>query len=128
MLLCEPHKSVMRNSSSSDKDHSVCLVIGFDIVFQVLPLDGEDVFLWPEDGSSERLTLEGSSMQMVKDDFLNLFLNFFHFAKDDISLPLDGLLLKFGVLEDIGKDLHGLGGIVLKASSEVDCIFTLFIA
>lgn len=125
MLLGEFDEGVVGDSTSADENHAVCFVVGVDVVFKVGALDGEDVFLWPEDGAAEGLVLEGSGVEVVEYDFLDLLIDFFHLSEDDIPLSLDCFGLKFGVLEDIGKDLDSLGDIVLERASVVDSVLTL---
>ena len=40
---------------------------------------------------------------MIENDFLELLVDLLLFAKDDIAFSLDGLILKFRILQDIGE-------------------------
>ena len=46
----------MINGTSSNQDHTIRRVVGLDVVRQVIALNGENIGLWPEDGSAKRLT------------------------------------------------------------------------
>jgi hypothetical protein len=44
------------DSTGSNQDHTICSVVGLDVVGQVIALDGENVGFRSKDGSAQRLT------------------------------------------------------------------------
>lgn len=50
--------------------------------------------------------LKCSSMQMVKDDLLQIGFNFLHFAENNAALTFDLLLPQNAVLDDVRQYLH----------------------
>ena len=125
MLLRELDEQLVRHTTCTDKYHSIGCVVGLDVVNQVLALDAPDVLRWAQNGATERLALEGRGMQVVKDDFLQLFIYLFLLAKDDVALAFNGLRVKLGVLEDIGKDIDGLWDIGVEGLGIVDGVLAL---
>ena len=69
--------------------------------------------------------LEGSGVQVVKDDLLDLLLNLLGLPQDDVALTLDGRLLKLGVLEDVGQDVDELGNVRVEGLGEIDGVLAL---
>jgi hypothetical protein len=63
---------------------------------------------------------------VVKDDLLELFVNLLLLAKNDVALALDGLGLELGVLEDIGKDVDGVGDVRVERLGVVDGVLALW--
>jgi hypothetical protein len=70
----------MRYSSRADEDKSIGSVVLFDILLEIRLLDAENVFARSENCSAKSLALESSSVQMIKDDLLQLLVNFFTFS------------------------------------------------
>lgn len=62
---------------------------------------------------------------MVEDDLLDLLLNFLRLAQDNVTLSLDGRLLKLGVLQDVGKNIDALGDVRVESLGEVDGVLAL---
>jgi hypothetical protein len=62
---------------------------------------------------------------VVKDNFLELLVDLFLFAEDDITLALDGLRLELGVLEDIGENVDGGGDVIVEGLGVVDGVLAL---
>lgn len=50
-------------------------------------------------------------MEVVEDNFFQLFVDLFLFAKNHITLAFDGGVFELGVLEDVGKNVDGLGDV-----------------
>ena len=48
---------------------------------------------------------------MVKDDFLELLVDFIQIAKDHDPLALDCVVFEFGVLKDVGEDVDRGGDV-----------------
>jgi hypothetical protein len=94
VLLGELNELLVWDSSGTDKDHAISLVVLGDVLREVVLLDGENVLLWTKDGAAESLTLESGSVKVVKDNLLQLLVNLLLFTENDISLPLDGGLLQ----------------------------------
>lgn len=108
VLLSKLNQLSVRDTTSTDENHTVSGIVGLDVVDQVIALDALDVFGRTKDSASQRLALEGSCMEVVKDNFLQLLVDLFGFSKDNVTLTLNGLRFKLGVLEDIGEDVNGL--------------------
>lgn len=115
----------MRDAAGADENHAVGSVIVGNVCGQVGLGDGEDVFLGAEDGAAERLVLERGGMQVVKHNFFKLLIDLFLLAQDHVTLALDGRLLEFGVLQDVGEDLDGFADVVLERFGVVDGVFAL---
>ena len=125
VLLGEADELLVGDATGTDKDHAVSGVVGLDVVGQVVPGDGLDVLLGAEDGATKGLALVSSGVQVVEDNLLELLVNLLLLAQDHIALALDGTRLQLGVLEDIGKDVDGLGNIVVEGLGVVDGVLAL---
>jgi hypothetical protein len=125
VLLREVDHLLVRDATSANENHTVSGVVGLDVGLEIAALDALNVLLGSEDGSSERLALESGGMQVVKDNFLELLVDLFLFAEDDITLALDGLGLELGVLEDIGENIDGGGDVIVEGLGVVDGVFAL---
>ena len=125
MLLGKLNELLVGNTSGTNENHAVRLVVSANVVDKVWALDGEDILLWSEDGATEGLTLESGGMEMIKDDFLELPVDFLLFTDNDVSFSLNGIVFELGVLDDVGKDLDGLGGVILEGFGVVDGVFAL---
>ena len=55
-------------------------------------------------------------------------LDFLGFPENDITLTLNGRILELGVLENIGKDIDGLGDIAVESLGVVDGVLALLIS
>lgn len=55
--------------------------------------------------------MEGCGVEVVEDNFFQLFVDLFLFAKNHITLAFDGGVFELGVLEDVGKNVDGLGDV-----------------
>lgn len=95
VLFCEVDKLLMRDATSTNKNHSVGSVVGLDVVRQVVSCDALDVRLGSEDRTAKRLALESRCMKMVEYNFLHLFVDFLLLPQNDIPLSLDGLRVQF---------------------------------
>jgi hypothetical protein len=62
---------------------------------------------------------------VVENNLLELLVDLFLLAENDITLALDGLGLELGVLEDIGEDVDGGGDVVVEGLGVVDGILAL---
>ena len=65
-------------------------------------------------------------MQMIKNDFLELLVDFLLFSQNYVSLSLDGLGLEFGILQDIGEYVDRSRDIGVEGLGVVDGVFTLY--
>ena len=111
VLLGQLDELLVRDTTGTDEDHAVGGVVGLDVVGQVIAVDGLDVLLGAEDGAAERLVHEGGGVQVVEDNLLELLVNLLLFAQDDIALALNGLSLELGVLQNVGKNVDGVGDV-----------------
>ena len=118
---------LVRDTTSTDQDHTIGSVVVLDVVHELGSGDITDVLAGTEDGSSERLALVSGSVEVIEDDLLNLLLNLLGLSEDDIALPLDSLLLELGVLENILEDVDGLGHVLVQRLREVDGVLALFV-
>ena len=118
---------LVRDTTSTDQDHTIGSVVVLDVVHELGSRDITDVLAGTEDSSSERLALVSCSVEVIEDDLLNLLLNLLGLSEDDIALPLDSLLLKLGVLENVLEDVDGLGHVLVQRLGEVDGVLALFV-
>lgn len=126
VLLGELDELLVRNTTRANKDHAVSGVVGLDVVGQVITADGLDVLLGTEDGATEGLVHESGGVQVVEDNLLELLVNLLLLAKNDVALALDGLGVELGVLEDVGKDVDGVGDVGVEGLGVVDGVFALW--
>ena len=56
MFLSQRNELLVIYSTGSNQDHTVCSVVGLDVVGEVIAFDGENVGLWSKNGSAKRLT------------------------------------------------------------------------
>lgn len=89
VLFGEFNKLLVGNATSTNEHHAVSGVVGLDVVFQVLALDGLDVLLGAKNGTSEGLALECGSVQVVEDNLLKLLVNLLLFPENNVALTLD---------------------------------------
>jgi hypothetical protein len=89
-------------------------------------LSGQATDLWDVGNSIKEkrgYTLECDRMEMVKDNFFKLLVNFLLLTQDDISLALDRSILKLGVLEYVADDVDGDWNVLAEALSVVNGLF-----
>lgn len=125
VLLGKLDEGLVGNTTSADENHAVSLVVLGNVVSQVVALDGHDVLLRSEDSAAQSLTLEGSSVEMVENNLLELLVNLLLLTEDDGALALNSRLFEFRVLKDIGKNLDGLGSVILEGFGKVYSVFAL---
>jgi hypothetical protein len=125
VLLSQLNELLVGDSSGTNKDHAVSLVVGVDVLLKVGLLDGKDVLLRSEDGAAESLSLESSGVKVVEDNLLELLVDLLLLANDNLTLALDRGLLQLGVLENVGDDLDGLSDVILERLGVVDGLLTL---
>lgn len=63
-----------------------------------------------QNGPAQSCGLVCSSMQIIKDHFLQICLYFLHLSENHPSLPLDLRLTQRAVLDDISQDLYSWRG------------------
>lgn len=125
VLLGKVDELLVGDATGADEDHALGSVVVLDVVGELSAGDVADVLAGAEDGAAQRLALEGSGVEVVKDDLLDLLLDLLGLAEDDVALALDGGLLELGVLEDIGEDVDALGNIGVEGLGEVDGVLAL---
>ena len=69
--------------------------------------------------------LEGGSVQVVEDHFLQLLLYLLRLSQNDAPFPLNCRFLKLGVLENILKNVDTLGDVLVQGLGEVDGVLAL---
>ena len=124
VLLGQLAELLVVNGTSTDKDHSVSGVVVLDVRLQVGLLDRVDVLLRAQDGVAQGLTGESDGVQVVKDNFLELLVDFLLLAQNDVSFTLDSLLLQLGVLQNVGDDTDGAADVLLESLGIVDSLFS----
>jgi hypothetical protein len=113
------------NATGGSENHAVGSVVVLDVVGEFGAGNVTDVLAGAENGAAERLVLESSGVQVVKDNLLNLLLNLLGLSENDVALALDGRRLELGVLQDIGQNIDGLGNVGVESLGEVDGVLTL---
>jgi hypothetical protein len=126
VLLGELDELLVGDATGTDQNHAVGGVVGLDVVGQVVAGNGLDVLLGAEDRAAEGLALEGSGVEVVKDNLLELLVNLLLLTEDHVPLALNGSRLQLRVLQDIGEDIDGLGDIVVEGLGVVDGVFSLW--
>jgi hypothetical protein len=63
---------------------------------------------------------------VVEDNLLELLVNLLLLAKNDVALALDGLGVELGVLENVGKDVDGVGDVRVEGLGVVDGVLALW--
>lgn len=125
VLLGKLDQLLVGNATGGSEDHAVGSVVVLDVVDELGAGNVADVLAGSENGAAKRLVLESSSVQVVKDNLLNLLLNLLRLSENDVALALDSRLLELGVLQDIGQNIDGLGDIGVEGLGEVDGVLTL---
>lgn len=126
VLLGKLDELLVRNTTRADEDHAVSGVVGLDVVGQVITADGLDVLLGAEDGATKGLVHESGGVQVVEDNLLELLVNLLLLAKNDVALTLNGLGVELGVLENVGKDVDGVGDVRVEGLGVVDGVLALW--
>lgn len=127
VLLGELDELLVGNTTSTNEDHAVSGVVGLDVILEVLALDAQDVLAGSKNRPAEGLALVSGGVQVVEDDLLNLLVNLLALADDDIALALNGRLLELGVLQNVGKDVDGVGDVGVEGLGVVDGALTLLL-
>lgn len=78
--------------------------------YQINCMISLDVLGGSEDGPAQCRVLVRGCMQVIKDHLLQIGLHFLHLSEDHPSLPFNLRLTQHAVLDDVGQDLHSLGG------------------
>lgn len=125
VLLSKLNQLLVRDTTGTDKDHSVSSVVVLDVVDELGAGNITDVLARAEDGAAKGLVLESSSMEVVENNLLDLLLNLLGLSKNNIALALNGGLIETGVLENVGEDIDALGDIRVEGLSEVDGVLAL---
>lgn len=125
VLVGHLNKLFVGDAASTDENHAVSSVVVLDVVGEFGSANVADVLLGSQDGATKGLLLECGGVQVVENNLLDLLLNLLRLAQDDVPFPLDGGLLKLGVLEDIGKDIDTLWYVLVKGLGEVDGVLAL---
>ena len=107
VLLSELAEFSMVDSTSAGKHHAGSLVVGLNIVDQVVPGDRLDILGRAQDGSAKRSALVGDCVKMVENNLLQVHLDLLHLSQDNTTLTLDLLLAEGGVGQDVTQDLDG---------------------
>jgi len=126
VLLGQLDELLVGDATSADENHAVGSVVALDVVDQLGAGDVADVLARAQDGAAQGLVLEGSGVQVVEDNLLDLLLNLLGLAEDDVALALDGRLLELGVLENVGEDIDALGNVGVEGLGEVDGVLALW--
>merc|ERR1719285_1277747 len=122
VLLSQFAQLSMVNTASSGKHHAGALVVGLDVVDQVIPGDGLDVLGGAQDGPAKGGALVGDCVQVVKDDLLQVHLDLLHLAQDNPTLALNLLLAECGVGEDVTQDFDSAVQVAREAFGVEDSL------
>jgi len=125
VLLSELNKLLVGDTTGTNKNHAVSSVVVLDVVGKLGSGDVADVLFGAKDGAAKGLVLESSGVKVIENNLLNLLLNLFGLAEDNVALTLDGGFLELGVLENIGEDIDTLGNIRVESLGEVDGVLAL---
>ena len=60
-------------------------------------------------------TLESDSVQVVKDNFFQLFVNFLLLSKDDVAFTLNSSSIQLGVLQNVANNIDRGRDVLPKA-------------
>jgi len=83
------------DATSASENHAIGGVVGLDVRRQVVAGNAHDILAGTEDGATERLALESGGMQVVKNDFFNLLVDFLLFTENDIAFAFNGRRIEF---------------------------------
>ena len=89
MLLRHGAEVTVTDTASSSQHHPWSLVVGVDVVDQVVTGDALDVLGGSEDGSAKGSSLVGNSMEMIKHNLLKIHLHLLHLPDKEIILNID---------------------------------------
>lgn len=117
MLAGQFNKFFVLNTTSSSQDHARGTIMGLDVIRQILTRDRPDkktalvfvqnivrctrlldIFGRSKDGAAQRSALEGSGVQMIENDFLEVGLDLLHLAQDNTAFTFNLLFPELGVL------------------------------
>lgn len=115
----------MWDATRSDENHAVSGVVILDIVGEIGSVNLLDVLCWAKDGASKSLSLEGSRVEVIENNLLQLLVDLLGFAEDNITLAVDCGLLELGVLKNVGKNVDGSGDIRVEGLGVVDGVLAL---
>ena len=118
VLLSELAQLSMVNTASAGKHHAGALVVGLNVVSQVVPGDGLDVLGGAQDGPAKGGALVGDGVQVVEDDLLKVHLDLLHLSQNNSTLTFNLLLAECGVGEDVAQDLDS----AIQVAGEAFCI------
>jgi hypothetical protein len=90
VLIGHLHQFLVGNATSANKNHAVGGVVVLDVVGELGPGDVTDVLARAENGTAQRLVLEGGGVKMVENNLLELLLNLLGLPQNNIPLALNG--------------------------------------
>lgn len=67
--------------------------------------------------------MEGNRVEVVKDNFLMLFVNFLLLAKNNVAFTLNSTALKLGVLQNVADDVDGRSDVLSERLCVVHSLF-----
>jgi hypothetical protein len=124
MFFGEFHELLVVNTACADQDHAIRSVVGFDVIREVVTLDGQDVCLGAENRPTKRLNLECDGMEVIKNNFFKLLVNFLLLTENDVSLALYCSILKLRVLQYVTDDIDRDWDVLAEALGVVYGLFT----
>jgi hypothetical protein len=125
VLLSKLNELSVRNTSSTNKNHTIGCVVCLDVVDQIVSLYALDVLSRAQNRPSQWLSLESCCVQVIEHNFLQLLIHLLRFSQDNITLSLNSLGLELGVLKDIREDVDGSGYICVEGFGIVYGVLTL---
>ena len=84
----------MVDSTSTCQDHAGALVMGFDVVNEVIAADAFDILGGTQNSSAERSSLVCNGVQVIENNLLEVHFNLLHFTENDTTFTFDFLIVK----------------------------------
>mmetsp|Transcript_27746 Transcript_27746/g.89504 ORF Transcript_27746/g.89504 Transcript_27746/m.89504 type:complete len:372 (+) Transcript_27746:872-1987(+) len=106
-----------------DDEHTRRRVVRFDVVPEILLVNGLDILFRPENCPAQPAILKSSGVQQIQQKFFVLLVDFLHLAHDHVPLPFDGPGLQQRILEDVRQDFHPEARVFLEELGVVHSLF-----
>ncbi|ESX88904.1 hypothetical protein X755_27800 [Mesorhizobium sp. LNJC405B00] len=100
------HEIVVLNVACRHDHHLLGAILALYEIMQLFGGEGFDGFRRAEDRAADRLVAEGGLGETVEDDVVGRVVRGADLLQDHMLLALQFLWVEFGLLQDIGKDIH----------------------
>lgn len=124
VLLSKSNKLLVLDSTGTNKNNAVRLVVLLDVVANLGLGNDLDVVSGAGNGAAKRLTLEGHGVEMVKDNVLVRLGSVIGMLEYGLTFTLNHSIVDSRVLENISQDLNGLGNVGLEGLGRDGRVFT----